>query len=216
MDSITQTEARVSKSSSFAPSPASTAPISPEILSRLRRLTVCQFDQMTAVGLIAEDEAVELIEGLLVTKIPRNRPHIVAGKKGLKVLSSIIPRGWHVAKEDPVVASDFSKPEPDLAIVRGDGEDYLDHDVAAADVAVVIEIAESSLSIDQNEMARVYASSRIPAYWIVNLVDRQLEVYTNPGPDGYQSSQILKPGQDVSVVIDGQEAGRIAVVDLLP
>ena len=103
----------------------------------------------------------------------------------------MIPPGWHVAKEDPVVASDWSKPEPDLAIVRGTADDYLDRDVTAADVALAIEIAESSLSIDQNEMARVYASSRISVYWIVNLVDRQLEVYTNPGPNGYQTSQIL-------------------------
>jgi Uma2 family endonuclease len=79
----------------------------------------------------------------------RNRPHIVAGKKGLRVLSTILPPRWHVATEDPIVASDWSKPEPDLAIVRGDAEDYLDHDVSARDVALVIEIAESSLSIDQ-------------------------------------------------------------------
>ena len=178
-------------------SPAPSFPIRLEVLSRLRRLTVRQFDQMTAAGLIAEDEPVELIEGLLVTKMSRKRPHIVAGKKGLKVLSSIIPSGWHVAKEDPVVVSDWSKPEPDLAVVRGEGADYLDHDVTAADVALVIEIAESSLSIDQNEMGRIYASSGIPTYWIVNLVDNQVEVYTNPGPNGYQSSQILKAGQDV-------------------
>jgi Uma2 family endonuclease len=146
----------------------------------------------------------------------RNRPHIVAGKKGVRVLSTILPPRWHVATEDPIVASDWSKPEPDVAIVRGDAEDYLDHDVSARDVALVIEIAESSLSIDQKDMARVYASSGIPLYWIVNLVDYQIEVYTNPGPDGYRSSEILKPGQDVAVSIDGVEAGRIAVADMLP
>lgn len=114
------------------------------------------------------------------------------------------------------MASDWSKPEPDLAIVRGDAEDYLDHDVSARDVALVIEIAESSLSIDQKDRARVYASSGIPVYWIVNRVDHQIEVYTNPGPDGYRSSEILKPGQDVAVSIGGMEAGRIAVADMLP
>ncbi len=103
-----------------------------------------------------------------------------------------------------------------MAIVRGDAEDYLDHDVTASDVALVIEIAESSLSIDQKDMARVYSESGIPVYWIVNLVDHQVEVYTAPGPDGYQSSEILKPGQDVVVLIDGVEAGRIAVADILP
>ena len=151
-----------------------------------------------------------------MTKMSRKRPQIVAGKKGLRVLSRITPAGWHVAKEDPVVVSDWSKPEPDLAVVRGVGEDYLDRDVTAADVALVVEIAESSLSIDRTDMVRVYSSSGIPAYWIVNLVDLQLEVYTDPSPGGYQSSQVLRPGQDVVVVIDGAEAGHIAVADMLP
>ena len=189
---------------------------SPSVMSRLYRLTVRQVDQMTVAGVIAEDDPLELIEGLLVTKMSRNRPHIVAGKKGLMVLSRIVPPGWHVAKEDPVVASDWSKPEPDLTVVRGAAVDYLDRDVTAADVALAIEIAESSLSIDQNEMARVYASSGIPVYWIVNLVDNQLEVYTNPGTNGYQASQILTPAEEVSVVIEGREVGRIKIAELLP
>jgi Uma2 family endonuclease len=86
----------------------------------------------------------------------------------------------------------------------------------AADVALVVEIAESSLAADQTDMTRVYAASDIPIYWIVNLVDRQLEVYSNPGPNGYSSVLILKPGQDLPVIIDGVEVGRIAVADMLP
>ena len=195
---------------------ATTTVASPPIISRIYRLTVRQVDQMTATGVIAEDDPLELIEGLLVTKMSRNRPHIVAGKKGLMVLSRIIPPGWHVAKEDPVVASDWSKPEPDLAIVRGAADDYLDRDVMAADVALAVEIAESSLSIDQNEMARVYASSGIPVYWIVNLVARQLEVYTNPAPNKYQTSQILTAADEVSIVIEGREIAKINVAEILP
>lgn len=195
---------------------ATTIAASPSIIAQLYRLTVRQVDQMTTAGVIAEDDPLELIEGLLVIKMSRNRPHIVSGKKGLMVLSRVIPPGWHVAKEDPVVASDWSKPEPDLAIVRGAAEDYLDRDVTAADLALAIEIAESSLSIDQNEMARIYASSRIPVYWIVNLVARQLEVYSNPGPNGYQTIQILSPADQAPVVIEGREVGRISVAEILP
>jgi hypothetical protein len=190
--------------------------VSPELLAQRYHLTVRQYDKMIATGVFAEDDPLVLVEGLLVTKMGRNRPHIVAGKRGLRVLAAILPPGWHVAKEDPIFASDWSKPEPDLAIVRGDAEDYLDHDVSAKDVALVIEIADSSLSIDQKDMARVYASSGIPVYWIVNLIDNQIEVYTNPGPDGYRTSEVLKPGQEVAVSIDGVTAGRIAVADILP
>jgi Uma2 family endonuclease len=216
MATITPTETLILQAAHPDLPDAGTNALSPGIVLRLHRLTVLQFDQMVANGVIAEDDPVELIEGLLVTKMSRNRPHLVAGKKGLKVLSRIIPPGWHVAKEDPVVVLVWCKPEPDLAIVRGAGADYLDHDVTAADVALVIEIAESSHSIDQNDMARVYSSSRIPTYWIVNLVNRQLEVYTNPGPNGYETSQIFTAAHEVTVVIDGREVGRITVAEILP
>jgi len=189
---------------------------SADLVASLHRWTVRQFDQMIADGLIAEDDPVELIEGLLVKKMSRNPPHIVAAKKGLRALSLIIRGGWHVAKEDPIVASDLSKPEPDLAVVRGVPEDYLERDVAAADVALVIEIAVSSLTSDRTVRFHLYSASGIPVYWIVNLIDRQVEVCTNPGPDGYQSIEVLKPGQQAPVLIDGTEVGRVAVTDLLP
>ena len=160
---------------------------SPELTSGLYRMTVHQYDRMIDDGSIAEDDRVELIEGLLLNKMGRKRPHIVAGNKGLRMLSGIVPNGWYVAKEDPIVVSDWSKPEPDLAVVRGQAEDYIERDVTATDVALVIEIAESSLAIDQTDMTRVYAASEIPFYWIVNLVGRQLEVYSNPGPISYSS-----------------------------
>jgi len=169
-------------------------------------------------GTIAEDDQVELIEGLLVRKLGKKRPHIQAGKKGLKALSRVAPRGWHVAKEDPMVASDWSKPEPDLAIVRGDVEDYSDRDVTAADIALVVEISAATLVDDRTAMARVYATSGIAYYWIVNLVDFQVEVYSDPDPaQGRYGNRVdFRPGQDLPLIIDGCQVGTIAVADLLP
>src|SRR5437762_6936961 len=96
--------------------PPSLPPTSP-LLSRLYRLTVRQYDQMVWDGVLEKRDRVELIEGLLVVKMSKKPPHVVAGKKGLRTLERIIPQGWHVAKEDPIVASDWSEPEPDLAVV---------------------------------------------------------------------------------------------------
>lgn len=84
-----------------------------------------------------------------------------------------------------------------------------------ADVALIVEVASSSLSEDR-ELAGIYAAGGIVSYWIINLLDRQVEVYTDPGPSRYGSRQILKPGQDVSVVVAGNSLGRIAVADVLP
>jgi Uma2 family endonuclease len=192
------------------------ATLSPWLASGLYRFSVRQYDTLIESRTIAEHERVELIEGVVVNKMGRNRPHIVAGNKGLRMLSAIIPSGWYVAKEDPVVVSNWSKPEPDLAVVRGQAEDYIAGDVTAADVALVVEIAESSLSADQEDMAQIYSSSVIPVYWIINLVDRCVEVYSEPDAAGYQSCQRITSGEEVRVVIGGVEVGRIAVADLLP
>ena len=104
------------------------APIEPPVppyLSHLYRLTVKQYDQMVEAGILGKRDRVELIEGILVAKMGRNRPHIVSGNKALRHPCRGGRPGWHVAKEDPLVVSDFSKPEPDLAVVRGRVEDYV-------------------------------------------------------------------------------------------
>ena len=197
-----------------APPQVPTAP--PGVFPGLYRFTVAQYDRMVQDGTIGKNERVELIDGLLVTKMGKNPPHVFAGKVGLKRLERIVSPGWHVGKEDPVVVSDWAKPEPDLSVVRGTENDYLDRAVTAADVALVVEIAESSLATDRSDMARIYARARIPVYWIVNLLNRQVEVYTRPSDDGYESRQDFASDQEVPVMIEGHEVGRIPVSDLVP
>jgi Uma2 family endonuclease len=219
MSGVVSTQSPGSQIPHLAP-PASSIPprILPgrELCSVLYRLTVQQYDRMIHDGIIREADKVELIEGLVATKMGRNRPHVQAGVRGLRLLSALVPAKWHVRKEDPIVTSDWSKPEPDLAVVRGRDEDYDERDVTAADVALVVEIADSSLSADQQDMARVYAAVGIAIYWIIKIVEQQVEVYSDPGSAGYQSTQILKPSQNVPVVIDGLPIGQIAVSELLP
>jgi Uma2 family endonuclease len=183
-------------------------------------LTVRQYDRMIDDGTIAAHERLELIEGLLVARTGRDRSCIAAGNKALRVLWRTVPPGWHVAKGVPIVASDWSKPEPDLAVVRGELEDQDGRDVMAADVALVVEIAATlrvpGLPADHSDMMRVYASGGIPVYWIVNLVEGQIEILSEPCRDGYQSHQIFGRGHDVPVAVAGVEAGWVAVSDILP
>lgn len=191
-------------------------PPSPCLAEALYRLDVRQYEKMLDDGTIAEDERVELIEGLLVAKSRRSRAAIVAGNKTLRILWRMIPPGWHVAKGVPIQTSDWSRPEPDLAVIRGVVEDYDERDATSGDTALVVKIAENHLSAARTDMARLYAMAGIPVYWIVNLVDRQVEVYSDPRRGQYRASQVFKPGHDVPLVIDGVEVGRIAVADLLP
>ena len=106
-------------------------------------------------------------------------------------------------------------PRPDLAIVRGDWRTYLTRYPEPADTALVVEVSYTSLDEDR-AMADIYGAGDIPVYWIVNLVDGQVEVYTDPGPDGYRSHEVLAPGHTLRVVLDGVEVGEIAVADILP
>lgn len=186
------------------------------LVQSLYRLTVGQFARMLEDGTIGEDERVALIEGLLVARSRRTRAEIVAGNKGLRILWRIIPPGWYVAKGVPILASDWSRPEPDLAVIRGVVDDYEGRDATADETALVVEIAGADLAADRADMARVYAASGIPVYWIVDLAEGRVEIFSDPRREGYRSHQVLSRGQDVPVVIAGIEAAWIAVSDLLP
>jgi Uma2 family endonuclease len=133
-------------------------------------------------------------------------------------LLRLIPAGWHLQTEAAIRIPDWDEPEPDLAVVRGKSRDYvvLKRPPEPAEVSLVIEIAESTLSKDRGEKQAAYASARVPVYWIINLVDQQVEVYTDPQGDTYRSRQDFKPGQDLTVLIDPVVVGQIAVADVLP
>jgi len=134
-------------------------------------------------------------------------------------LERIIAPGWYVDSQEPLTTVD-SEPEPDVTIVRGETRQYLDLHPGPQDVALVVEVADSSLQRDRSLKKRLYAVAGIPVYWIVNLLANQIEVYTEPlGPTekpDYQRQQNYSLTDVVPVVIEGQEVGRLAVQELLP
>lgn len=181
-------------------------------------MTVEQFDRMVREGTLGEDEPVELLNGVLVNAMPKNPAHRVALRKTILALEKIIPAGWHVAKEESMTVGPGCKWEPDAAVLRADLEFDASRDATVADCALVIEVADASLARDRGEKLAGYARAGLPAYWIVNLVAGRVEVFGNPAPETglYRDQTILGPGDAASVVIDGREAGLIAVANLLP
>jgi Uma2 family endonuclease len=183
------------------------------------RLSVEQYHAMVRLGILTEDDPVELLEGYLVTKMSKNPPHRIATKLTRDALAAIMPIGWYVDSQEPVTTDD-SEPEPDVSVIRGDTRQYRDRHPGADDVATAIEVSDCSLDDDRIHKKRIYAAARIPVYWVVNLVDRQVEVFSEPGivagkPD-YEHCVIYSVGDSVPVVIDGREIGRIAVQDIMP
>ncbi len=167
------------------------------IPSPLFRLSLAQYDAMVGSGAFSERDRFHLIDGLLVEKMTQSDPHCVADDLCRNALTSVIPAGWFVRSNKPVRLPPNSKPEPDHAIVRGAIRDYLQQSPGPADVALVVEIAYSSLR-DDREMARLFGPSGISTCWIVNLVDRQLEVYSGSTATGYASRVIYLAGQIVA------------------
>jgi len=174
---------------------------------------------MIQTGLLTEDDPVELLEGWIVPKMPRNPPHDGTVAVGRRLLAGRVPVDWHVRVQSAITLSD-SEPEPDLVAARGVEEDYFSRHPAPTDIALVVEVADSSLTRDRIDKGRAYARAGIVIYWIVNLVDFQVEVYTDPtGPDAaprYRQQQNFDRNANVPLVIDGVVVAQVPVSELLP
>jgi Putative restriction endonuclease len=185
-------------------------------LASVYRMDVDEFERIE--GLL-KARRVELIDGLLVEKGDMDEDHAVTDQKLGPRLNQLMPKGWFVRADKPIQVHATYRPFPDFAVVEGDPDTSYrakqGHPVAA-NVAIVIEISDSTLWKDGKLKLSNYAKGRIPIYWIVNLIDRQVEVYTDPRRGRYAKKKIYKPGDDVPVTIAGAEAGKIAVNDILP
>jgi Uma2 family endonuclease len=203
---------------------ATIAPTQPKISSPppsrtppLHRITVDEYEKIIASGALEDPSRVELIDGYMVDKMGKNAEHRWTTKEVLKALDSRLPARWTSQKEEPVRIPAYDEPEPDIAIIRGSDADYRRRIPTAADVALLVEVSDTTLRQDRGKKRTAYAKDRIPVYWIVNLVARQVEVYTRPVKEGrYRSRKDYKPGQQVPVVIAGQQLLPIAVDDIMP
>ena len=180
------------------------------------RLSVAQYHRMIETGILAPEDRIELLEGYLVAKMPRNPPHDAVISLILnRVLTPRLPLGWF-ARGQSAITTAYSEPEPDIAVVCGSERDYFDRQPGPADMALVIEVSDSRLSNDRSVKARIYASASLPLYWIVNLVDHHLEFYSDPSAGSYATRRDYAASDAVPLVIDRADLGPIAVRDLLP
>lgn len=183
------------------------------------RLQVHQYQEMIRSGILTDDDPVELLEGWLVTKMPKNPPHRVTTQITRETLAHLIPSGWYVDDQEPITTKD-SEPEPDIVIIQGDRRDYLARHPYADEVALVVEVADTTLQRDRTSKKRVYARAGIPIYWIINLPERKIEVYTKPlsnaeEPD-YQEKQEYSPTDTIPVILNNQIMHTILVETLFP
>lgn len=184
----------------------------------LAKFSTDRYDRMVKAGLLTSEDKVELLENYVVLKTPRDPAHDGTIDLIHDALRGV-PSGWFVRIQATVALSD-SRPEPDLAIVGGTKRSFLASHPTAAEVGLIIEVANTSLLRDQRDKARVYARGNVACYWIVNLEERRVEVHTQPsGPTdapAYASVQNFAAGDAVPLLLDGAAVASIPVADLLP
>jgi Uma2 family endonuclease len=188
-------------------------------MAGFRRFSVAEYHKLTEIGILTEDDNLELIEGYLVLKMARNPPHNATIQKVAKRLFRTLPTGWDLRVQCAITLTE-SEPEPDLAAVRGDENTYLTRHPGPTDIGLLIEVSDSTLAGDRADKGRIYARANIPCYWIINLIDRQVEVYTAPsGPTAtpaFAQRDDYHVGATIPLNLDGVRVASIAVQDLLP
>lgn len=184
----------------------------------IAKFSVVKYQRMTEEGILTSEDKVELLENYVVLKMSKNPPH--DGTIDLvKAALGALPSGWMLRVQQSIELPD-SQPEPDFAVVRGNARSFLVRHPTVAEMGLLIEVANSSLLRDQRDKARIYARGGVPVYWIVNLVDRRIEVHTQPsGPTAdpaYANVQHYSTGDAVPLVLDGATVATLPAADLLP
>ena len=184
----------------------------------IRRFTRVEYQQLIET-IFQPDERLELIDGLLILREPQYTPHATAIQLVQRTLQRAFGDGWSVGSQLPIALDDMSEPEPDAAVVPGDPRDY--RDAHPERPVLIVEVALSRLAFDRRQKASLYARAGIADYWVVNLVDRILEVYREPiaalaAPYGFRYRSVTRFRPTATVIPLAAPSAAILVADLLP
>jgi Uma2 family endonuclease len=169
-----------------------------------KRFTIAEYHRLAELGFFEENDRVELIKGEIVQMAAKGTPHSVCETLLFRQLIKLLEDRALVRGQQPIIISDYSEPEPDLAIVRNVDDSYLSAHPSPSDILLLIEIADSYLKYDQDIKLSIYAEFDISDYWIFNLVDNHLECYSEPYEDlrgkfGYRRKLIFLPNDSVNL-----------------
>jgi Uma2 family endonuclease len=192
-------------------------PVTPTAEPGKRRWTRDEYYRMADLGWF-DGQRVELIDGEIMVQSPQKFGHYAAVDRTAEVLRAAFGAGYWVRTQAPMGFGAFSEPEPDVSVVAGRREDFTDHPTTAA---LLVEVSDTTLAYDRQRKASLYACVGIPEYWIVNLVNRQLEVHRDSAPDnaqdfghGYATRQVLTAPATLAPL--ALPAVAIPVADLIP
>jgi len=181
-------------------------------------LSVEAYHALLKAGIIQDGDPVELLEGFLVPKMGKGLRDELVRRRLVRMLNALIPAGFFVDTQGAATLID-SEPEPDVFVIRGTEEDYADHHAGPADAVIVIEVSDSSIRRDRNWKKRIYARSGVACYWIADLVNNRIEMFTQPTghtrKPHFEKTAEYRSGDEIPVLIDGKEIGRLTVGEIL-
>lgn len=183
----------------------------------LFQLTVDQYHAMIDKGVLADDDPVELLEGILVFKMPKKPSHRIALTKLARAVAALLPSTVSLQTQEPITLGD-GEPEPDASVFVGKTEDYADRHPGPDEVQMVFEVSDTTLARDRGVKLRSYARAALPVYWIVDLAGGAVEVYTDvqPSVPNYRKRDVYDRKSSVPIILQAQMLGSILVADILP
>ena len=186
---------------------------------KTRRWRRVEYERLIETGFFRPGDPVELVGGQLIVAEPQGSAHFSAIRAVEEALRAAFGQGWEVRGQGPLALDDESEPEPDVAVVPGSFLDY--RATHPSRPVLVVEVSESSLALDRAHKGSLYARAGLADYWIVNLVDRLLEVYRTPVLDpavafGWRYGSLEVLGRERVVATLARPDVPVRVADLLP
>lgn len=174
------------------------------VVTTRRKFTIDEYHQLVDLGFFTENDRIELIRGEIIEMAPKRTPHSVCNSILFGELYRLIYDKANVRGQEPITLPYNSEPEPDVVIAKKKADNYLSAHPTVEDIILVIEISDSTLKYDQEIKLPLYAEAGINNYWIVNLVDNRLEVYSNyfsdnKGQFDYRNKSIVLPDETISI-----------------
>jgi Uma2 family endonuclease len=165
-----------------------------------KRFRVEDFRKMTEVGILPEESGWEVSDGFLIDKISVGSKHAVTVNRLNQLLVVLLERGAVVAVQNPIHIDEYNAPEPDVALLKPRDDFYTNSLPKPPDVLLLIEVSDSTIEYDREVKKTLYAEAGITEYWLANLQDNTIEVYSQPKNGNYRLARILESGETIEAV----------------
>jgi Uma2 family endonuclease len=165
-----------------------------------RLFSVDEYHQMIMTGIIKEDDKVELIDGEIITMPPIGPNHASNVNRLNSIFYFNLGNTIIVSIQNPIQLTDYSEPQPDIAILKYRDDFYKNNHPKAEDVLLIVEIAETSVEYDKALKVPRYAESNIIETWLFDLQNERIEMHRNPFNGIYQEIRIAQKGQKISCI----------------